>query len=364
MTTHPIAHYNKSERLFALYQRLPRSKDKAISLTELMAGYGTDPNKFSSQRKNLENDLNSLHQIFNTIFYSDALQRIPDWGLNISGQTARFYIESSFSIDVIDEHNLFFWEMLNNYTASYLPIAVQQTISDKLTQVRKQDKAKFNNSPLGQWHTHLMTLPSVIKAPTLNTEVLSAIHQALLSNRQLSIRYVKKWTETATERLVYPKGLVFIDNMLYLTGFNPIADSIDDDKLLTAHRNFTVSRIVTADVLNDANPSWIHRDAFTLSNLHQLGRLEPTQQTQITLVLKVQKYACQHLYERPLSYNQSIIELDNTWNQVTATVANTQRLEDWLVSMSQLAVVIKPTSLKQAVLKRLQSAIALYVDND
>lgn len=60
------------------------------------------------------------------------------------------------------------------------------------------------------------------------------------------------------------------------------------------------------------------------------------------------------------SDNQQIEVIDDNWNRVTATVANTQRLEDWLVSMSQLAVVESPVELRMAVLYRLRSAIELY----
>lgn len=128
MPTHPIANYKKSERLFALYQCLPRSKERAVSLTELMAKYASDSDSFASQRKNLENDLFSLNQIFMDIFHSQALVRTPAWGQNISGQTARFYIDPDFSIDIINEQTVFFWEMLSNYTAHYLPVSFQQSI--------------------------------------------------------------------------------------------------------------------------------------------------------------------------------------------------------------------------------------------
>ena len=60
MPTYPIANYKKSERLFALYQCLPRSEADAISLTELMVGYGNDSDNFANERKNLENDLIEL----------------------------------------------------------------------------------------------------------------------------------------------------------------------------------------------------------------------------------------------------------------------------------------------------------------
>ena len=360
MSNDQIASYNKSTRLFTLYQRLPRDKDKAISLTKLMEVYSNDTDKFKNERKNLENDLTSLNQIFNDIFYSDALIRVPAWGQNISGKTARFYIEPDFTIDAINEQTVFFWEMLANYTANYLPASFKQSISDKLTQLGRHQKHGFIQSPLGKWQSYLITLPSVLLAPALDDEVLAHIHKALLENKKLQISYQNKWDSEPIERLIYPRGLVFIDNMIYLTGFDPTDDHINDEVLLKAHRNFAVNRIKKAKVLEESIPDWVRRDAFTLENLHKLGKLELNDGLEIRLVLKVQKYACQHLYERPLSQDQKIAITDDTWNQVSATVANTMRLQDWLVSMSQLAGVIEPLEVKTIILERLHSAIELY----
>ena len=360
MPTHPIASYTKSTRLFALYQCLPRSEADAMSLTELMQNYGDDADNYTNERKNLENDLIGLNQIFNDIFYSDSLVRVPAWGNNISGKTARFYIEPSFSIDIINEQTVFFWEMLDKYTANYLPVSFKQGITDKLTQLRRQDRDNFHQSRIGQWQDHLVTLPSIVQAPNLDSEVFGSIHQALLQNRQLRISYQNKWEGQPTQRVVYPKGLIFIDNMIYLTGFNSADDHIDDDVLLKEHRNFAVNRITEAVVIDKPIPDWVGRDAFSLKSLHKLGRLEPTDDTQIKLILKVQRYACQHLYERPLAIDQKITIIDDTWRQVSATVANTTRLQDWLVSMSQLSVVIEPLELKTVILERLESGMQLY----
>jgi len=360
MPTYPIANYKKSERLFALYQCLPRSEADAMSLTEPMVGYGDDSDNFANERKNLENDLIALNQTFNDIFYSDALVRVPAWGENISGQTARFYIEPSFSIDIINEQTVFFWEMLDKYTANYLPVSFKQNITDKLTQLGRHNKDGFHQSKLGQWQDYLITLPSIVQAPTLNDDVMASIHQALLNRLQLKISYQNKWHGSPTERVIYPKGLIFIDNMIYLTGFNPTDDHIDDEVLLKAHRNFAVNRITEAGVIDKPIPDWAGRDIFSLDNLNKLGKLEPTDNVQIKLVLRVQKYACQHLFERPLSQGQQITVIDSTWNQVSATVANTLRLQDWLVSMSQLAVVVEPNELKTVILERLKSGLELY----
>ena len=331
-----------------------------MSLTELMVGYDDDSYNFANERKKLENDLIALNQIFNDIFYSDALVRVPAWGQNISGKTARFYIEPSFSIDIINEQTVFFWEMLDKYTANYLPVSFKQNITDKLTQLGRHNKDGFHQSKLGQWQDYLITLPSIVQAPTLKNDVIASIHQALLNRLQLKISYQNKWHGSSAERVIYPKGLIFIDNMIYLTGFNPTDDHIDDDVLLKAHRNFAVNRITEAGVIDKLVPDWVGRDSLSLQYLRKRGKLEPTDSVQIKLVLRVQKYACQHLYERPLSQDQQITMIDHTWNQVSATVAKTQRLQDWLVSMSQLAVVVEPNELKTVILERLKSGLELY----
>ena len=218
--------------------------------------------------------------------------------------------------------------MLDKDTANYLPVSFKQGITDKLTQLRRQDRDNFHQSRLGQWQDYLVTLSSIVQAPKLDNDVLCGIHQALLQNRQLQIRYQNKWEEKPTQRVVYPKGLIFIDNMIYLTGFNPVNDHVDDDVLLEGHRNFAVNRITESVVIDKPIPDWVGRDVFTLDSLQKLGKLEFGKNIEINLVLQVQKYACQHLYERPLSINQKITIIDDTWNQVSATVANTTRLQD------------------------------------
>ncbi|WP_230656588.1 helix-turn-helix transcriptional regulator [Psychrobacter sp. I-STPA10] len=365
MSAYPLAHYKKSERLFLLYQQLPRQPEKAKTLTELMQSYGNNHEKYDSERKTLENDLVSLHTIFSELMgRNNALLRIPAWGTKIKGQTPRFYMNPNFSLDIINNETLFFWQMLANYTTHYLPNSLQQTIEKKLAQIEKKQKQQFNISTLGQWQQHLITLPSVIHAPTLDNDVVATIHQALLNQQILEICYCNKWQQQGKTRTVYPHGLVFIDNMMYLSAFNPADDHIDDDVLLKQHRNFAVCRIQSARLIDTPIPNWVTRDGLSLKNLKQLGKLEPTEDIQIKLVLKVQHYACQHLYERPLSTDQTITDIDDTYKKVTATVANTTRLQDWLVGMSQLAVVLEPTHVRDTVYARLQEAMELYQQTD
>ena len=75
MCVYLIASYTKSAHLFAL----PQSESNAISLTELIANCDDNPDNYIKERKNLESDLISLNQIFNSIFYSNASIWVPAW---------------------------------------------------------------------------------------------------------------------------------------------------------------------------------------------------------------------------------------------------------------------------------------------
>ncbi|WP_227430663.1 helix-turn-helix transcriptional regulator [Psychrobacter sp. I-STPA6b] len=359
-----IAELPKTARLFWLYQYLPRNASQAQSLTEIMEEYSKNDPTNPSKRKNLENDLKSLYLALSEISHQEALYRKPSWDNdNINGKTAYYHINPDFSLDIINDETLFFWQMLANYTTDYLPKTLQNTLEQKLINMLKSNK-KFSDSKLGQWQQHLITLPSVIHAPTLDSEVVATIHQALLNQQILEIYSCNKWEQQGKTRIIYPHGLVFIDNMMYLSAFNPADDHIDDDVLLDQYRNFAICRIQSARIIDKPIPDWVTRDGLSLENLKRFGKLEPTEDIQIKLVLKVEHYACQHLYERPLSTDQIITDIDDTYKQVTATVANTTRLQDWLVGMSQRAVVLEPKHVRDTVYARLQEAMDLYQQTD
>lgn len=50
--------------------------------------------------------------------------------------------------------------------------------------------------------------------------------------------------------------------MMYLTGFYLIEDYRDDETLLKAHRNFSVSRIIEASVIDEPIADWVGLECF------------------------------------------------------------------------------------------------------
>lgn len=324
-----IMEYPRGERLILLYQHLPKGEKNAKTLSELISQFNPTGEKVKSRSKLLEQDLLSLFNLWG----EQAIGRIPNWTAgNITGKTPKYYLQSNFSLDNFDNENLFFWEMLDKFTAHFLPKDVHTQLEEKISKVQQSQQKKYQTSDLGQWKNHLITLPSVLQAPQLDNAILPTIHQAIREQKALEFNYQKKWHETIEKKVIYPVGLVFVDNMVYLTGFYPLEDSIKlkEQDYLKQQRVFAVIRISQATILDTPIPAWVEQ--FTLPYLQKIGVLERylTKQTTIQLKLQIDYHASQHLTERPLSDDQKMEWYDDETLILTATVENTERLENWL----------------------------------
>jgi predicted DNA-binding transcriptional regulator YafY len=350
----------RGERLILLYQNLPKGAKNAKTLSELLTIFNPTGEKVKSRAKLLEQDLLSLYSLFG----KNSICRIPTWaGGSITGKTPKYYLHPNFTLDSYDNENLFFWEMLDKFTANFLPKDIHNTLTAKIANVKNHQNLQYQASQLGQWKTHLYTLPSLLQAPKYDDTILNTVHQAIIARKRLKIRYLAKWATQPVTRWVYPKGLIFIDNMIYLTAFYKVEESISTPKkvYLDANRNYAVIRIQSAQILEEAIPNWV-KD-LSLEKLSQKGMLE-THLTHrgkfIELKLKINPYAAQHLTERPLSDNQTLERIDEKNLLLTATVMNTLRLEDWLVSMSHMSEVIEPVAIREAIKNRLLDALTYY----
>lgn len=350
---------SRGERLIQLYQYLPRGEKNAKTLSELIQTFNPTGEKPKSRSKLLEQDLLSLFNLWG----EQAIGRVPNWtDGNITGKTPKYYLQSNFSLDNFDNENLFFWEMLDKFTAHFLPKDVHTQLEQKISKVHQSQQKKYKVSKLGQWKNHLITLPSMLQAPQFDNEILTTIHQAIREQKALEFNYQKKWHETVEKKVIYPVGLVFVDNMVYLTGFYPINDSLKlkENDYLDQQRIFAIIRITEAIILETPTPAWVEQ--FKLPYLQKLGVLERylTDQTTIQLKLQIDYHASQHLTERPLSNDQSMVWHDDESLILTATVENTERLENWLMSMASSSQVLEPEWLRQGMIDRLKSALSYY----
>ena len=61
-----------------------------------------------------------------------------------------------------------------------------------------------------------------------------------------------------------------------------------------------------------------------------------------------------------LIVNRFLEKLDEKNLLLTATVMNTVRLEDWLISMSHMSEVIEPVKLREMIIDRLTDGLNQY----
>ena len=61
-----------------------------------------------------------------------------------------------------------------------------------------------------------------------------------------------------------------------------------------------------------------------------------------------------------LIVNRFLEKLDEKNLLLTATVMNTVRLEDWLISMSHMSEVIEPVKLREIIIDRLTHGLGQY----
>lgn len=360
------AMYKKTTaRLFEIYRYLPVGKHKAKTLTELLRILGTDEQDIKLNKRNaLKQDLKIMAQSLGR----NSVMRIPPWEqdnieLTISGKTPKFYLHEQFSLQSKDAETVFFMEMLERFTRHYIPETMQDKLSLQSHLPHKKQQTQYENTALGQWKHKLTSLPSVLAPPDIASDVLTVVHQALLQNKQVNFSYRKKHHEQTEQKTLYPIGLVFMENMMYLTGYYDVGEGISAEKrLLDNHRNFAINRILEITMMDKNIPEMYLQDAYNLSSLQELGKLEPHNQGSLTiiLILKIKDFACEHILERPLSVNQKITKLADNWLQLTAEVENTQRLKNWLISMAPFSVVLQPAFLREDIYNRLQSALSNY----
>ena len=182
-----IMEKTRGERLILLYQNLPRGEKNAKTLAELLTIFNSSGEKVKSRAKLLEQDLLSLYSLFG----DNSICRMPAWEEgSIAGKTPKYYLHPNFTLDSFDNENLFFWEMLDKFTANYLPKNIHNTLTAKIANVKNHQNLQYQISQLGQWKNHLFTIPSLLQAPKYDEHILKTIHQAIIDGKRLKISYL------------------------------------------------------------------------------------------------------------------------------------------------------------------------------
>ncbi|WP_232229786.1 helix-turn-helix transcriptional regulator [Polaromonas glacialis] len=153
--------------------------------------------------------------------------------------------------------------------------------------------------------------------PKINPEVFEQVSNALYGNQWLEVDYKNAEGDRKTAK-VMPLGLAQQGPRMYLICR---FDGYDNERCLALHRFISAQ----ASTLTFERPN-----DFNLKQFDDDGRFGYGDGTKIRLSFQIKKAAGLHIVECPLSTDQQVVVLDDTY-EITATVVESDMLDWWLL---------------------------------
>lgn len=365
-----------ARRLFWLYRILPRDESKALSAKaieqkyEYCELYQTQDNALS-KRKTLNNDLHQLHRIFATD--DKHICRMPDWHEESKGKTVKYWINPNQQLMQLSQQQYFIMVMVQHFMQDYLPVHIQKEVDNFVSLFEAKKPRNSTDDAPHKWQQRIFAMPELLQPPDINADVLAAIHTAIFENKQITFDYQKKWHEQTEQKTLYPVGIVLQGNNMYLSGFYSVKGILRDKKILKEHRLFAIQRISKVKQTEVEVPNELLTTDFSLEKLYEKGKLHPQNIIQdngevtiqpgqkLSLTMRVNQWAMQHLIERPFSESQKYTHAEDGYYHVKVNIVATDELMYWLMSMGSNIQVLSPDFIKDEIMQRHQTAYEAYL---
>jgi predicted DNA-binding transcriptional regulator YafY len=205
-----------------------------------------------------------------------------------------------------------------------------------------------------RWLDKVRSVPATqpLLAPPIAAEVQNAVTEALLRQRQLDISYRRRGAPAAAQARVHPLALVQRGPVLYLScRFFDYTDL----RMLPLHR------VEAAQMRYE--PA-CYPENFSLDQQIEQGRWGFGTGQQIKLEAIFEAGFGDHLYETPLSKDQTIARLPDGRLSVVATVADTPQLLWWLLGFGGGVEVLAPNALRASMKNTARAMAQIYGDTD
>ena len=204
--------------------------------------------------------------------------------------------------------------------------AMQPFFKQAVGQLKTRPEAKKSRAWLNKVRVVSVTQP--LRPPEIKPGVFDAVSRALYDDVWLDVDYrnAENFRQKAT---VMPLGLAQQGPRLYLVCR---FEGYDNERSLALHR--LLAAIPT-------NRPFARPAEFDLERFDNEGRFGFGEGKLIKLCFRIERWAGQHLLETPLSMDQRVKEVDNTF-QISATVVESEQLKWWLRGFGKAAQVISP----------------------
>jgi predicted DNA-binding transcriptional regulator YafY len=243
-----------------------------------------------------------------------------------------------FDLPAMDGPSALTMRIIEQFSRTLLPPTVQETFAPNFARARAVLEANPNNA-LRRWVDCVRVVPREMPllAPKFDDAAVRTVYQGLLDGRRINLTYAPRSADDKGERQyeVNPLGLVVRGTLSYLVC---TFWDYQDIRQLALHR-VRIAEITDTPATRPAN--------FDLDGYIEAGEFQYPVGPMIQLKAKFTRGAAVHLYETPLSCDQTIEDLDADHVVVKATVPETAQLEWWLLGFGSNAQVVLPITLRE-----------------
>lgn len=346
----PIACYNENSavrgrggvsdtilRQWFILRRLPRHPRK-VAVRDIE--HKLRDEGFEVSKRTIERDLEKLSTVWP--IGSDQRSRPYGWYWACDGEV--------MDVPGMDLSTALAFRLANEYLAPLLPPAALQHLKphfDRAAQVLEQGSA----ARLRSWPKKVRVIghgPALLPpetAPGMHETVL----QALLENKRIEARYTPRDSGEEKAYVINPLGAVFRQSVVYMVG---TAREYDDILQFALHR-FTEARVLDQKA---RRPRGFDLDEY----IRQGAFGYPASNGRIRLKALFNARTAHHLYETPLSGDQTLARKDDGRVELTASVLDTEDLRWWLLGFGDGVEVKAPAKLREEFASTVKAMAGLY----
>ncbi|MGO9931897.1 MAG: helix-turn-helix transcriptional regulator [Steroidobacteraceae bacterium] len=298
---------------------------------------------YRTSKRTLQRDLNDLSAVFPLL--SDT--RGPAYGWSWSAEAP------AFDLPTMDGATALTVRMIEQFIPTLLPPTIRDLLAPQFERARAVLDANPDNA-LKSWADCVRVVPREMPLlpPKFNHDAVRVVYDALLAGKRFTADYRSRAADTDELKSyeVSPLGLVARGPLLYLVC---TLWDYQDIRQLALHR--VVTATPTDKVVTKPN-------SFDLDQYIEQGEFQYPVGPMIQLKAKFTRAAAAHLYETPLSEDQTIEDLDADNVLVAATVRDTAQLDWWLSGLGSMVEVHAPIELRRRMIESTNALLDVYSD--
>lgn len=328
-------------RQWAMLRMLPRYPYK-ITASQIVSRLSSEG--FVSSKRTIERDLHELSRTFPLTL--DARAKPFGWSWQKDAP--------AFDLPGLGEHEALMLLAAEKYLKNLLPQSTIDVLKPYFGAAAKKLNAAKAVDGSANWMDKVDAVQpgQQLHSPVVDPETQRVVTDGLLYGRQLKIQYRKRGSDQSIAYKIHPLGLVQRGVVLYLC---VRIGEYEDVRLLAMHR------IIAAEVLDEQA---VFPSDFKLRDHIADGLLDFGNGEKVELVLVFTESAGQHLFETPLSIDQTISSTIDNRLKVIASVPDTPQLYWWLMGFGDGVEVLAPAHIRSKMIETVNNLKTLYGISD